>query len=73
MKDIISKQEVTEKLETQRATQGEHCGVITKMIGDVNEILGPGGMLNNEQLTQLDLLNSLLNNKMQFYCHVSKL
>ena len=53
----MSEKELKGKLERLKASRGAHRGVITRRIGDANEILGTGGTLDNEQVKQLDVLH----------------
>ena len=61
----MSEKELKEKLERLRASRGAHRGVLTKRIGEANEILESEGMLSNEQIKQLDVLHRLLENKLK--------
>ena len=61
----MANKDVKEKLERLKATRGANRGVITKKIGEVDEILGTGGTLSSHQVTQLDILNRLLENKLK--------
>ena len=61
----MSKKELKEKLERLRASRGAHRGVLTKRIGEANDILKPEGMLSNEQIKQLDILHRLLESKLK--------
>ena len=61
----MSKKELKEKQERLRASRGAHRGVLTKRIGEANDILEPEGMLSNEQIKQLDVLYHLLESKLK--------
>ena len=61
----MSKKELKEKLERLRVSRGAHRGVLTKRIGEANDILEPEGMLSNEQIKQLDILHRLLESKLK--------
>ena len=61
----MSEKELKEKLKRLRASRGAHRGVLTKRIGEANEIIESEGMLSNEQIKQLDVLHRLLENKLK--------
>ena len=61
----MTEKELKEKLERLRASRGAHRGVLTKRIGEANDILESEGMLSNEQIKQLDVLHRLLESKLK--------
>ena len=64
-RNIMTDKEAKDHLERLKAIRAANRGVMTKKIANVNEILGGGGVLNDDYVRELNVLDRLLEKKLK--------